>query len=125
MHAASSAGLDGSPETLDEVVSELFSGYTFHNGTIFDRLNARNLDWAIFHGDDFPVTAAIGGLDDDKFHGFDKFEAAVNDPNFGVAYTFIEPNYGNLAFGVPFVCGNSQHPVDDVTRGEKLIKRVY
>ncbi len=24
-----------------------------------------------------------------------------------------------------YTCGNSQHPLDDVTRGEKLIKRVY
>jgi phospholipase C len=30
-----------------------------------------------------------------------------------------------LADGRNFKCGNSQHPLDDVTRGEKLVKDVY
>ncbi len=39
-------------------------------------------------------------------------------------YIFIEPNWGNLLLGT-YKGGNSQHPVDDVTSGEKLIKYVY
>jgi phospholipase C len=39
---------------------------------------------------------------------------------------FIEPNYGLLEPPLfDFRCGNSQHPSDDVARGEALIKQVY
>lgn len=51
----------------------------------------------------------------------------MNDPDFSTGYVFIEPNYGN---DLPpstedFTCGDSQHPLDDVSRGEPLIKQVY
>jgi phospholipase C len=42
---------------------------------------------------------------------------------------FIEPKYGAHDFDVTgpgdFTCGNSMHPLDDVTRGERLVKTVY
>jgi phospholipase C len=42
-------------------------------------------------------------------------------------FTFIEPHYGNILPGTSedYMCGTSQHPLDDVTRGEQLIKDVY
>jgi hypothetical protein len=95
MHAASSAGIDASPSGFDSAMAELFNGYSFHNGTIFHRLESHQLKWAVFQGDSFPVTGALAGLNDDYFFGFDKFEAAVNNPEYPFAYTFIEPNYGN------------------------------
>jgi phospholipase C len=51
----------------------------------------------------------------------------LQDPDFEPAYIFIEPNYGNILPWTPgdFTCGNSQHPMDDVTRGDRLIKDVY
>lgn len=40
---------------------------------------------------------------------------------------FIEPDYGNVLplTSEDFTCGNSQHPIDDVTAGERLIKDTY
>jgi phospholipase C len=62
-----------------------------------------------------------------RIHDFDDFAEAVNDKDFSTAYTFIEPNYGNdlPPTAEDFTCGNSQHPLDDITRGERLIKTVY
>ena len=62
-----------------------------------------------------------------RIHDFDEFAEAVNDKDFSTAYTFIEPNYGNdlPPTAEDFTCGNSQHPLDDITRGERLIKSVY
>jgi phospholipase C len=50
---------------------------------------------------------------------------ALQDPAFDTAYNFIEPNYGELFFGQHMKCGTSMHPIDDVTRGDGLIKTVY
>ncbi|WP_162625584.1 alkaline phosphatase family protein [Mycolicibacterium llatzerense] len=40
-----------------------------------------------------------------------------------------KPKYGKHTFDVTgpgdFTCGNSMHPLDDITRGEKLVKAVY
>jgi phospholipase C len=38
------------------------------------------------------------------------------------AYTFIEPNYDT---GNNYVAGNSMHPLNDIRRGEALLKTVY
>jgi phospholipase C len=40
---------------------------------------------------------------------------------------FIEPDYGNILPGTSedYTCGNSQHPLDDITAGERLIKDTY
>jgi hypothetical protein len=127
IHAASSAGLDDSPSPVDVASAGLIDGFSFNNGTLYDRLDARGLAFTIFEGDEFPQSRGIAGIDDDHFVDFDEFAARVNDPSFASAYIFIEPNYGNdLPFSSEdFTCGNSQHPLDDVTRGERLIKTVY
>jgi len=133
MHAASSGGLDDSPTGLQEFGNLAFNGYKFENGTIFDRLDDACIEWRVFAGDSFPVTLALSGMTINELEGrildFDDFADAVNDPDFSTAYVFIEPNYGS-DLGAPFdsgdyTCGNSQHPLDDVTRGERLIKTVY
>ncbi len=42
---------------------------------------------------------------------------------------WVEPKYGSHEFDITgpgdFTCGNSMHPLDDVIRGETLIKKVY
>ena len=133
MHAASSGGLDDSPTGLQSFGNLAFNGYTFENGTIFDRLDDACLDWRVFAGDSFPVTLALSGMTiaelEGRIHDFDDFANAVNDADFSTSYVFIEPDYG-ADLGKPFdagdfTCGNSQHPLDDVTRGERLIKTVY
>jgi len=131
VHAASSGGLDDSPSSFHDLTSTLLYGYTFQNGTIYERLNAKGLDWNVFMGDELPQVFAIHGMHEARLEGhfkkFDHFEKAVNDPHFSPSYVFIEPSYGNILPMTPgdYTCGSSQHPLDDVTRGEKLIKKVY
>ena len=131
IHAASSGGLDDSPSGFESATSSLLNGYRFENGTIYDRLEDACFDWDVFMGDEFPQVFAISGMTDRRleghFEGFDEFAEAVNDPDFSTPYVFIEPNYGNVLPTTPgdFTCGNSQHPLDDMTRGERLIKTVY
>jgi hypothetical protein len=131
IHAASSGGLDDSPSNLQTVTSTTINGYRFENGTIYDSLEDKCFDWNVFMGDELPQVFAISGMTDRRIQGhfddFDDFTEALSDPDFSVPYIFIEPNYGNILPLTPgdFTCGNSQHPLDDVTRGEALIKTVY
>jgi phospholipase C len=59
-----------------------------------------------------------------RFKDFDDFSSDLNNPNYATSYAFIEPNYGHVLTG-DFTYGNSQHPKDDVTRGEGLLKAIY
>jgi phospholipase C len=129
VHAASSAGLDDSPTTFT-IVSSTFDGYKFDNGTIFDRLDAEGIGWKIYAGDEFPQVLSISGMPFNVFTGhfsdFEDFSRDVNNPGYSPGYTFIEPNYGHtFTYGHDFACGNSQHPKDDVTRGDRLLKNIY
>lgn len=126
IHAASSAGLDHSPTTANVASSILVNGYKFENGTIYDRLDDEGICWAIYKGDAFPQSLAISGmtlrLAEGCLHDFQDFNEHVRNPNYTTSYAFIEPDYHVAA---DFVGGNSQHPKDDVTRGEALLKQVY
>jgi phospholipase C len=128
VHAASSAGLDHSPSALESAGSILLKGYTFEHGTIYDRLDKANLSWTIYKGDAFPQSLAISGMNiralQGRFRDFDDFSADLKNPSYTTSYAFIEPNYGHVLTG-DFTCGNSQHPKDDVTRGEGLLKSIY
>ncbi|HXM58601.1 MAG TPA: alkaline phosphatase family protein, partial [Candidatus Dormibacteraeota bacterium] len=128
-HAASSGGLDDSPSKLSSLAGVTIDGFKFDNGTIFDQLGAAGLDWAIYEGDLLPVSLAISGMNlaalDGRFVSYEHFREEVRRPDFSRAYSFIEPNYGHYLIGGHFKCGNSQHPLDDITRGERLIKDVY
>lgn len=132
MYAASSGGLDDSSSGASLFGNTLFDGYKFNNGTIFDRLDDACLEWRVFAGDALPVTLSLSGMTLNWLQGrltdFEDFADAVADPAYSPVYTFIEPDYGNLLPKLTpgdFTCGNSQHPMDDVTRGERLIKTVY
>jgi len=125
IHAASSGGLDHSPSTA-EMVGSLFDGYTFDNGIIYDRFDHAGVSWTIYKGDPFPQALSMSGmlvrLAEGRFRDFEDFSSDVNDPGYATSYAFIEPDYHALS---DFVCGNSQHPKDDITRGEALIKSIY
>ena len=131
--AASSGGLDGSPSNLDVVTSTTIEGYRFENGNVFDLLDQYCIEWKIFEGDEFPVAFALSGMNlnalQGRFEDFENFAAALQSPSFGPKFVFIEPKYGASEFDVTgpgdFTCGNSMHPLDDVTRGERLVKDVY
>jgi phospholipase C len=129
IHAASSAGLDDSPTALRSITA-LVHGYEFEHGTLFDRLDGAHLPWHIVEGDALPQSLALAGMIEraveGRFIGFDDLRERLQDPGFRDAYVFVEPSYGHvLADGRNFKCGSSQHPLDDVTRGERLLKDVY
>ena len=130
LHAASSGGLDHSPSNWQIISSIATHGYSFDNGTIYDRLDANGIDWAIYTDDYFPQVLAISGMDpgvrQGRFHAFEDFQRDVFDPEFSPAYVFIEPNYGFvLTHSGNMKCGNSEHPTDDITRGERFLKSIY
>jgi phospholipase C len=129
VHAASSAGLDDSPSPLRSATA-LLHGYEFANGTVYDRLERAGKRWSIVEGDGLPQSLGIAGMAEKALEGrfitFDELLGRLREPELEDAYVFIEPHYGHvLADGSNFKCGNSQHPLDDVTRGERLIKDVY
>ena len=131
--AATSGGLDNSPDAVNSALLATINGFEFENGNIFDSLDSKCIPWRIFAGDDFPVSGLLQGMDVNRLRGkisdFDDFVSEINNPDFGDNFIFIEPKYGEHNFDVAgpgdFTCGNSMHPLDDITRGEQLIKTVY
>jgi phospholipase C len=123
VHAASSGGLDHSPSAAEMAAWDTVDGFSFKNGTIFDRMNGNNLQWRIYAGDDLPITSALKGIQLTDVHPYQEFGPDVAQPGYPVSYTFIEPSYGHIL--TDYKCGTSQHPLDDVTRGESLIKCTY
>lgn len=131
--AATSGGLDNSPDSVNSALLASINGFEFENGNIFDLLDSNCIPWRVFSGDDFPVSALLQGMDLNrlrhKVRGFDDFASEINKPDFGDNFVFIEPKYGAHTFDITgpgdFTCGNSMHPLDDVTRGEQLVKTVY
>jgi phospholipase C len=123
-HAASSGGLDHSPSAGEIGEWSYLDGFSFPNGTIYDCLNNANLKWNVYAGDSFPIVGALKGVSIlDDISGYDDFAGDVAKADYPYAYTFIEPSYGHWTSD--FKCGTSQHPLDDVTRGEQLIKATY
>lgn len=136
LHAATSGGLDDSPTLLATVKSYIqLKGFNFENGSIFSRLSEKGIHWRVYHGDALPQVASISGMmknliEGDSFREFDSFSSEIKNIHheFNASYVFIEPNYGNAYDSDSehdFEGGNSQHPVDDVTQGERLIKELY
>ncbi|HEX4052366.1 MAG TPA: alkaline phosphatase family protein [Steroidobacteraceae bacterium] len=123
--AASSDGLDHSP-TADEIIAwETIDGVSLVNGSIFDALKGKSAaGWRIYAGDDFPMAAALKGVEVLEIRAFSEFVADVARPDYPVLFTWIEPNYGDV-LGNTFQGGTSQHPRDTVGGGEGLIKATY
>ncbi len=119
MVAGSSGGLDHSPTTAEMFEWESLSGFKFQNGTIFKP----NLKWRIYAGGDFCLAHALEGIHFFDITPFSHFNSDVADANYPAQFTLIEPNYGHVASD--YKEGTSQHPLDDVTNGEGLIKSVY
>ncbi len=122
VHAASSGGLDHSPTTAEIVEWEMVDGFAFPNGTIFDALRAKQIPFHLYSGDDFPMVAALKGIELTDVHRVsDLVKDLARDP-FPYSYVFIEPSYDVLN---DYKRGDSQHPLGDVRRGEALVKEIY
>lgn len=126
LHAGTAGGLDHSPPLPKEIVSMTGDAYKFDNGTIYDLLDSAKLDWTIYHGDQFPQSLHMQGMVENfskgRFQPFEKFKSDLQLSNFSKSYVFIEPDWHPFTH---FRCGNSQHPIDDVTRGEAFLKEIY
>lgn len=133
-YAASSSGLDDSPSLKQQMTGELWEGFSFERGTIFDLLNAH-----LQQGDDqkpkfrlyqdrynllsFPIVHALKGIHASDMHDLSSFaNDLANDYDYPL--TLIEPNYGDI-FLDTYKGGSSQHPMDGMQKGEELIKTVY
>ena len=122
VHAASAAGLDHSPTSAEIVLWEALNGFGFQHGTIFDAMKANNISRRLYAGDDFPMVSALKGITLDDMRPYHLFAQDVSQPSYPFSYTFIEPSYNVLT---DYKGSTSQHPLDDVTRGEMLIKATY
>jgi phospholipase C len=122
VHSATSGGLTDSPGT-DQIVQ----GFSFQGGTIYETLAAAGKDWRIYH-DGLPQSAGIDTLrqayvDPFTTH-FREMKFFAQDVQAGnlPEYTFIEPNYDS---GDDYENGNSMHPLNDISKGDLLVKQVY
>ncbi|MGD1031697.1 MAG: alkaline phosphatase family protein [Opitutaceae bacterium] len=120
VHAGTSGGLTDSPTT-----AQILRGYQFPRGILYDRLGKSN--WRIYH-DGMPQSAGIDSLRgeyiDPLTSNFKSMADFAADAASGKlpAYTFIEPNYDT---GNNYVGGDSMHPLNDIRKGEALLKAVY
>src|SRR5262249_14019037 len=88
--------------------------------TVYDRLEEKNISWAIYYGD-VPQTLVMTHmlLHPFHYHHMQQFfsDAQGAEKDFPV-YSFIEPSY----FGTE---ENDQHPPTDVLKGDALLAQVY
>ena len=68
------------------------------------------------------MVAALKGISLGDIRPYHLFGGDLAQPAYPYSYIFIEPSYNVLG---DYRCSTSQHPLDDVTRGEALIKSVY
>jgi phospholipase C len=85
------------------------------NGTIFDRLDAHKVDWAIYY-QNLPSIAIVPGAiagRSNRLHSFDQFVVDVNAGRLP-QFTFIDPNYTTT----------SEENPQDIQVGEKFIAQI-
>lgn len=145
VHGASSAGLDDSPTSRQIGKWEApGDGFQYPNGSIYQALANAGIPyrfyndssgspaWSSLYSDDpqngSPVGAvaqvsALKGVTLLDVNSLQSFAADLQGP-YPYPYTFIEPHYGDVTGG-SYAGGSSQHPMDDVYGGERLLAAVY
>ena len=123
---ASSHGLDHSPANAELLTWDGLDGFTYRNGSIFDALKKKFGDdaWRIYAGSDAPMVCALRGISVFDIHAVDDLAEDLKSESYPYRLTWIEPDYGDAISGT-FRGGTSQHPMDSVEGGERLIKQVY
>lgn len=127
VHGASSAGLEHSPSTFDLAKWEGFAGFRYPHGSVFDKLGASK--WRLYQDESGPIegripqVAAIKGVQFNDVHDLSSFATDLAG-GYPWPYTFIEPAYGAMVTG-HYHNGTSQHPMDTLAGGDRLIARVY
>lgn len=120
VNAASSGGLDHSPDVEQMLKWETVDGFGFQNGSLFNK----NLWWRIYADGELCISQALKGVLAADITAYKHFASDVASAGYPVQYTFIEPNYGDMISGT-YKGGTSQHPLDDVRNGEAFIKATY
>ena len=133
VHGASSNGLDYSPSTMQMGDWEFLFGFTYPHGSIFDALKNDGTPFRLYNDRSrsaagsipgyLPQVSSLKGISVTDVHGLDSFAEDLRN-DYTARYTFIEPCYGDIVTG-SYAHGSSQHPMDDVYGGERLIKQVY
>jgi phospholipase C len=131
VHGGSSGGWADSPNSTQIGVWETVSGFTYPSGaSIYDKLAAAGMQWRIYSDESgsmfggVPQVAALKGITYKvDTNAFASFAADVMGP-YPYAYTFIEPNYGDVSSG-SYEGGSSQHPMDSVAGGDNLVNATY
>ncbi|MFD5537560.1 alkaline phosphatase family protein [Streptomyces sp. NPDC127079] len=94
--------------------------HTFTCPSIFGLLSREGLDWKVYGYILDPLTRGnfpdIHSADAGHFGVFTDFQAAAAAGTLPV-FTFLEPSWA--------ATGNSEHPVNDVAAGERLLQQVY
>ncbi|MFZ2726903.1 MAG: alkaline phosphatase family protein [Methylococcaceae bacterium] len=137
LHGASSAGLDHSPTTKQQLEWFSIDGFEYPNGSIYDALNTAGRPWRLYHdktglfSDNQEDGSKLGGIafvsTIKGIHSL-SLKDVLHLPedlkgDYPYFYTFIEPNYGDLTG--KFQGGSSQHPMDDTYGCEALVKFIY
>jgi phospholipase C len=134
----SSSGLDQSPSMLFKAEIET-QGFEFHNGSIFKRIEESGRQWHIYNDYDNQFTNVpkthfgsvaisaylkdVKGIFTSPNISLKSFPDDLKKP-YPYSFTLIEPNYGD-AEGDTFMGGSSQHPMDGLDAGERLLAYVY
>ena len=129
LHGASSSGLDDSPTDVELGLWTMGEGFRYANGSIFDQLGAGR--YRIYHDETgpelgcVPQVTSIRGVHFLDCGNLDHLAEDLNAPDgYPYAYTFIEPSYGDIAAST-YKGGTSQHPMDLLSGGDGLVRRVY
>ncbi len=129
LHAATSGGMDDSPIKRIQNYSNFMEEFKFEKGHIFKTLSDRGIPWMMYEGDQLPQSYALTGMheyNETNIRPFRKFRKDLHKKDYAPKYIFIEPCYGHvLTDSTSFRCGNSQHPLDDIRRGEIFLKEIY
>ena len=126
--AATSGGLETSPSSLDILKWEI-EGVTFDNGTIYDALNKKGIEWQVYAGSkhplegSIPVSSMLKVVPLSKWRWFNSFTDDLKN-DYKPYFTMIEANYGDCITST-YKGGTSQHPCDNIEAGDELIKIVF
>ena len=134
----SSGGLEVSPTKAQMFASQYLRGFTMDHGSIFSALLAAKLNYRIYkdHDNSFAgapsgfgglgggtIAAGLTGVHRAEVHNFGNLTADLQG-RYPYQFTFIEPHYGDAA-GDTYFGGSSQHPMDNLESGERLIAATY
>ena len=127
VHGASSANLDASPTSSEIDIFESVDGFSYPRGSIYDALGSGN--YRLYQDESgnplgrIPQVSSIKGISFFDVHNLADFEADLSG-DYPYRYTFIEPSYGDVVHGT-YEGGSSQHPMNDLAAGDRLVASVY